>query len=88
MICRKTKILNYLENILETIQTKHNGLFAHLVENLMNKVEIFGVYFASLDIRQDSGIHENILEDVSNKTDALPENYSRRFPIRKKSKNF
>ena len=70
------EILNYLENILETIQTKHNGLFAHMVENLINKVEIFGVYFASLDIRQDSGIHENILEDVSNKTDALPENYA------------
>ena len=72
----QTEILNYLENILETINTKHNGLFAHLIENLINKVEIFGVYFASLDIRQDSGIHESILEDISNKTDALPENYS------------
>ncbi len=76
MICHKAEILNYLENILETINTKHNGLFAHLVENLINKVEIFGVYFASLDIRQDSGVHENILEEVSNKTDVLPENYS------------
>ena len=28
-----------------------------------------------MDIRQDSGIHENILEEVANKTDALPENY-------------
>ncbi|MGI9054214.1 MAG: phosphoenolpyruvate carboxylase, partial [Pyrinomonadaceae bacterium] len=72
----QAEILNYLENILETINTKHNGLFAHLIENLMNKVEIFGTYFASLDIRQDSGIHENILEDISNKTDALPDNYS------------
>ena len=72
----KEEILNYLENILETIQTKHNGLFAHLVENLMQKIEIFGTYFASLDIRQDSGIHRNILEDAANKTDALPSNYS------------
>ncbi len=72
----KNEILNYLENILETIITKHNGLFAHLVENLIQKVEIFGMYFASLDIRQDSGIHRNILEDVANKTDALPKNYS------------
>jgi phosphoenolpyruvate carboxylase len=72
----KDRILTYLENILETINTKHNGLFAHLVENLMNKVKIFGVYFASLDIRQDSGIHKNILEDVAGKTDALPENYA------------
>ncbi|MEO6589990.1 MAG: phosphoenolpyruvate carboxylase, partial [Pyrinomonadaceae bacterium] len=72
----KDEILTYLENILETISTQHNGLFAHLVENLIQKVEIFGTYFASLDIRQDSGIHSNMLDDVANKTGALPENYA------------
>ncbi len=71
----KGKILKYLENILENIRTNHNGLFAHLVENLIQKVEIFGTYFASLDIRQDSGIHQNILEDVAAKSGALPKNY-------------
>ena len=71
----KEEILKYIENILENIVTNHNGLFAHLVENLINKVGIFGTYFASLDIRQDSGIHQNILEDVAAKTDALPDNY-------------
>ena len=72
----KKEILDYLENILETINTKHNGLFSYLVENLMQKVEIFGTYFASLDIRQDSGIHENILEDAAAKSDALPDDYA------------
>lgn len=74
-VLTKEEILNYLENILETIRTKHNGLFAHLVENLIQKVEIFGAYFASLDIRQDSGVHQTILEDAANKTGALPDNY-------------
>ncbi len=77
------EILKYLENILETIRTKHNGLFAHLVENLIQKVELFGTYFASLDIRQDSGVHENILEEVSNKTDVLPDNYAELSDIEK-----
>ena len=72
----KDEILTYLENILETINTKHNGLFAHLVENLINKVKIFGLYFASLDIRQDSGIHRNILDDVAGKTDALQNDFA------------
>ncbi|CAN5225592.1 phosphoenolpyruvate carboxylase [soil metagenome] len=72
----KEEILSYLENILETLQTKHNGLFAQLVENLLQKVEIFGTYFASLDIRQDSGIHQNILEDVAANSDTLPNNYA------------
>jgi len=75
-VLTKDEILNYLGNILETINTKHSGLFAHLVENLIQKVEIFGTYFASLDVRQDSGIHRNVLEDVADKTDALPKNYS------------
>lgn len=72
----KDQILKSLESILETINTKHDGLFAYLIENLIQKVEIFGMFFASLDIRQDSGIHKNILEDVVNKTDALPKNYA------------
>lgn len=71
----KDEILNYLENILETINTKHNKLFAFLVENLIQKVEIFGTYFASLDVRQDSGIHRSVLEDIADKTDALLKNY-------------
>ncbi|MEP7038159.1 MAG: phosphoenolpyruvate carboxylase, partial [Acidobacteriota bacterium] len=71
----KEEILKYLENILETIRTNHNGLFAHLVENLIQKLEIFGTYFASLDIRQDSGIHQNILKNIAAETDALPKNY-------------
>lgn len=75
-VLTKDEILNYLENILETINTKHDGLFAHLVENLIQKVDIFGTYFASLDVRQDSGIHRNVLEDVADKTDALPKNYA------------
>ena len=72
----KKEILGYLENILETLRTKHNNLFAYLVENLLNKVKIFGTYFASLDIRQDSGVHQIILEDIAAKTDALPNDYA------------
>ncbi|NSL90098.1 phosphoenolpyruvate carboxylase [Chitinophaga sp. Mgbs1] len=71
----RQEILDTLAAIRNTIMERHNGLFAHLVDNLISKVEIFGLYFASLDIRQDSSIHEALLAEVAQKTDALPRNY-------------
>ena len=50
--------------------------FQHLVDNLKNKVEIFGLHFASLDIRQDSSVHSAILESLSEKGNEIPKNYS------------
>lgn len=60
----KTEILESLEEIRVAILEKHNGLFVHLVENLIEKVKIFGLHFAALDIRQDSGVHAKILEEI------------------------
>jgi phosphoenolpyruvate carboxylase len=50
-------ILAVLQGIRQKLKVEHNGLFIHLVENLINKVEVFGMHFASIDVRQDSGIH-------------------------------
>ncbi len=49
-------ILQNLENIKQVLQKDHDGLFSNLVDDLIRKVKIFGSYFATLDIRQDSRI--------------------------------
>lgn len=72
----KDEILQYLNKIREMLTENHNGLFVHLVDNLIEKVNTFGLYFASLDIRQDSSIHRRVLSDVAEKTDVLPKNYN------------
>lgn len=54
----------------------HNGLFIFLLDNLICKVQIFGVFFATLDIRQDSGLHKKLLDTVAAKTDLLPSDYA------------
>ncbi|WP_262915596.1 phosphoenolpyruvate carboxylase [Niabella ginsengisoli] len=36
-------------------------MFTSQVQSLINKIDLFGLYFASLDIRQDSGIHQKLL---------------------------
>lgn len=72
----RQEILDTLADIRKTIVEQHNGLFVHLVDNLASKVEIFGLYFTSLDVRQDSSVHEALLDAVADKTDALPKDYA------------
>jgi phosphoenolpyruvate carboxylase len=69
-------ILETLNKIREIIIYQHNGLFLHLVENLIGKVHVFGLHFAALDIRQESSIHNMVMETIAEKEDALPSNYS------------
>lgn len=71
----KTDILDTLIEIRTTLRENHNSLFLDLVDKLINKVELFGLYFASLDIRQDSSIHCELLKEIAEKTAVLPDNF-------------
>jgi phosphoenolpyruvate carboxylase len=70
------EIVTALTRIREILVYQHNGLFLHLVDGLINKVQVFGLHFASLDVRQESSVHGVVLEAVAEKTDALPSNYA------------
>jgi phosphoenolpyruvate carboxylase len=59
---------------------EHQSLYLDELDVLINKVHLFGFYFATLDIRQNSKIHElvydNIIDfDFKNKNSLFPENY-------------
>lgn len=56
------EILSTLNQIRETLVYQHNGLFVHLVSQLINRVEVFGLFFATLDIRQDSSMHGKVMD--------------------------
>ena len=71
----KTDILASLNKIKEILVYKHNGLFLHLINSLINKVNVFGLHFASLDVRQESTIHGNVLNCIAEKTNCLPSDY-------------
>lgn len=69
---KKEDILNPLEQIKEILVNQHNGLFLHLLDNLIYKVELFGLHFVSLDIRQESSVHAPVLQNPENdNTDTL-----------------
>ncbi|MGC4034385.1 MAG: phosphoenolpyruvate carboxylase [Chitinophagaceae bacterium] len=72
----KSEILHTLEEIKNIVIHQHNGLFLPMVNNLINKVEVFGLFFASLDIRQESSVHGKLLNNLARKSPVLPDNYS------------
>jgi phosphoenolpyruvate carboxylase len=72
----KEEVLQYLSQIRNVIVHEHNGLFLHLLDNLINKVQVFGLHFASLDIRQDSSVHTTVLDEINQKEKLLPENFA------------
>jgi phosphoenolpyruvate carboxylase len=73
---KKEEVLHYLFEIRKIIIHEHNGLFLHLLDNLINKVEVFGLHFASLDVRQESSVHTMVLETINEKQQLLPANYN------------
>ncbi|GAC1380476.1 MAG: phosphoenolpyruvate carboxylase [Ginsengibacter sp.] len=60
-------LIRDLEEARDILIYKHNSLFLHLLDNLINKINVFGMHFASLDIRQDSRIHTLLIEELSAK---------------------
>jgi len=79
----KEGMLEELNKIREIIIYKHNNLFLYLVDQLINKVQVFGLHFASLDVRQESSIHSKVLELVADSSTALPDDYSTRTAAEK-----
>ena len=52
-----TELKNGLAEIKNILISQHNSLFLEELDEIIDKVKIFGYHFASLDIRQDSRIH-------------------------------
>jgi phosphoenolpyruvate carboxylase len=51
------EFLEDLQNARKSLIEDHRGLFLDLLDEVIVKVRIFGFYFASMDIRQDSRKH-------------------------------
>lgn len=72
---RKSDVLKPLLEIKDIIIHRHNGLFLHLVDQLIDKVGLFGLFFASLDIRQVSNVHEKMFESLASEHSSLLPGY-------------
>ena len=61
----KVDLLKQLTDMRELVVSQHHSLYIARIDSLINKVKIFGTYFAALDIRQDSRIHTQVLLEVN-----------------------
>ena len=68
-------MLTAMGRIREILIYQNNGLFLHLVENFISKLRIFGLHFATLDLRQDSSVHTKVLKAVQEREKLFPDNY-------------
>ena len=74
-------VLEELEKAKKIVVEQHQSLFIDELNDVINKVRIFGFHFASLDIRQDSRIHHdaftNMVKNLIEIGDTtFPKNYS------------
>ncbi len=56
------KLRSSLEDVLELVESDYNGLYAEQIRGLIFKVRLFGMHFASIDIRQDSRVVQSALD--------------------------
>ena len=55
---------NGIQSILDDLNTQHNGVFKELLEDFIDRITLFGFYFATLDYRQDRSVIEKTLQHV------------------------
>ncbi|WP_215223776.1 phosphoenolpyruvate carboxylase [Echinicola shivajiensis] len=60
----KGELLEVLLKARDIIIEKHDGLFLDLLDEYILKVNVFGFYFASMDMRQDSRKHEALWNEI------------------------
>ena len=75
-----SEFIKKLTQIKETLISKHQSLYRAEIDDLINKVHLFGYHFATLDIRQDSRIHHTVFTEIvttllENGSNLFPENY-------------
>ena len=73
------ELLRLLHSIKSTLIADHDSLFVSVADDMIRKVSLFGCYFATLDIRQDSRILRSVFDfgyQEGNITTGIPQGYA------------
>ena len=68
-------MLKSMLKIREILIYHNNSLFLGLVDDFISKIRIFGLHFATLDLRQESSVHEKVLRNINERDEIFPGNY-------------
>jgi phosphoenolpyruvate carboxylase len=69
-----------LNAVRAILVSEHQSLFVNKVTTLINRTTLFGYHFGSIDIRQDSRVHDTMFralvsELIENESDLFPKNF-------------
>ena len=75
------KLKSELLKVRKLLIDNHQSLFLEELDDFLHKIQLFGFYFATLDIRQDSRVHHkafiNLVETLNRSSDSIfPKNYT------------
>lgn len=75
------EFINKLVEIKNLLINDYQSLYLTELKDLIHKAKIFGFYFATLDIRQDSRIHQQVFTHITERliasgSNAIPVNYN------------
>lgn len=73
------ELKNKLNEIKSICIEKHQSLYLDDINDLINKVNLFGFHFASLDIRQNSKIHNHVIKTIFTSLGTAKEDYKNYF---------
>lgn len=66
-----------LETIRDIVIREHQSLYLDDIHSVLNKIRLFGFHFATLDIRQNSKIHDAVIKALLvHFPDAFPKGYA------------
>jgi phosphoenolpyruvate carboxylase len=70
-----------LKEVRKIVKRDHHSLYLSEITSLINKIQLFGHHFATLDIRQDSRIHHSVFSKIVEKSKEannkiFPDNYN------------
>ena len=68
------EIINPLLQIRKSLIRKYSSLYLEDLDNFIDKVRIFKIHFAALDVRQNHDIHKQIIENVLKKEKWIKDN--------------
>ncbi|MCU7694565.1 phosphoenolpyruvate carboxylase [Haoranjiania flava] len=69
------ELIAIFTKLRDVVQRDHNGLHISMIDQFIARVQIFGTFFATLDIRQDSSVHRELVRCLNEKFHLLPKNY-------------
>lgn len=61
-VLEPASIKRSLEDVAEIVESDYNGLYIEQIRSLIFKVRLFGLHFASIDIRQDARVIQKALD--------------------------